>query len=63
MGETDDGASTMGIRKRLFFNLDDKKSDIDGVLHEAGPKGWELVGIATMTKEVIFVFKRPAGWG
>ena len=45
------------------FNPDDRKSDIDQVLQEAGPKGWELVGIATMTKEVMFVFKRPAGWG
>jgi hypothetical protein len=45
------------------FDLDDKKSDIDGVLHEAGPKGWELVGTALMSKEIIFVFKRPSGWG
>jgi hypothetical protein len=45
------------------FNLTDKQNDIDGVLHEAGPKGWELVGIARMHAEVIFVFKRPSGWG
>jgi hypothetical protein len=44
------------------FNPDDKQSDIDGVLHEAGPKGWELVGIAAMNKKVVFVSKRPSGW-
>jgi hypothetical protein len=45
------------------FNSDDKQSDIDGVLHEAGPKGWELVSVANMSEKVIFVFKRPSGWG
>jgi hypothetical protein len=45
------------------FNSDDKQASVDGVLHEAGPKGWELVGIAPMSKEVILVFKRPSGWG
>lgn len=45
------------------FNPDDKKSDIDGVLLEAGSKGWELVSVVNMSEEVIFVFKRPSGWG
>jgi len=45
------------------FNSDEKQSVIDGVLHEAGPKGWELVSVANMSEEVIFVFKRPSGWG
>jgi hypothetical protein len=47
----------------FVFSRDGKKSDIDGVLQVAGPEGWELAGIATMTKEVILVFKRPSGWG
>ena len=45
------------------FESTDNQAAIDGVLHEAGPKGWELVSIAQMSKEVIFVFKRPSGWG
>jgi hypothetical protein len=45
------------------FSHGDKQSVIDGVLNEAGPKGWELVSVATLSKEVIFVFKRPSGWG
>lgn len=45
------------------FGNNDRKLDIDGVLHEAGPKGWELIGIANMREQVIFIFKRPSGWG
>jgi hypothetical protein len=45
------------------FQLDDKQKDIDGVLHEAGPMGWELVGVAPMKDKVVFVFKRPSGGG
>jgi hypothetical protein len=45
------------------LNPDDNQDTIEGVLQDAGPKGWELVGIAPMSKEVILIFKRPAGWG
>jgi hypothetical protein len=45
------------------FNLTDKQAIIDALLHEAGDKGWELVGVAHMHDAVLFVFKRPSGWG
>ena len=45
------------------LELDDTKKDVHEVLLEAGPKGWELVGIASMKKEIVLVFKRPSGWG
>jgi len=45
------------------FTKDDKQTDIDGVLNEAGAKGWELIGIAPMEEQVVFIFKRPMGWG
>jgi hypothetical protein len=47
----------------FVFSRDGKKSDIDRCSTKLDPKAGSWVGIATKSQEVIFVFKRPVGWG